>query len=560
MENPLNYRGNSRFSSAWRPSLNFRLRFSVGAALLALSVALCFAQDAPAPAPAGQTPAPAEKAPDAAKPPDDVAKSVALDTSETLFTVLAMVNQCGYNEELNNSLPLRAQIRADISEAVSASSSLTDSTRILCDYYNEHQQGDPARTLAQYISLSLFLDPPPALTAKVKEAEMPPDAAGLIGILPMLQNFYKQADLHSIWAKHAADYTDLTAGYHQAMAQMMFGTEIYLKLPSAGYLGHGFTIYLDPLGPPSQTNARNYGSDYYIVISPGTDHSIKMDQIRHTYLHYLLDPLALKYPGQLKRLEPIMDPVKSSPLDDSFKNDISLLVTECLIRAVEARTLGTKKTPESIRLQAVDDSVNQGYVLTTYFYNALGVFEKDPSGLRNEFEDMLGKIDVRAETKRAEQVKFVAKADSDILHLSKPGENKLLMEAEQRLNRRDPEGAQKLAQEALDEKYGDAGRALFILAEVSTMTRNMDGARDYFLKALGATQDPKVVAWSHIYLGRIFDLQDERDTALDHYKAALTASANLPEAKAAAQRGIDNAYAQPGQAPQNQAPQNKDQN
>jgi len=103
----------------------------------------------------------------------------------------------------------------------------------------------------------------------------------------------------------------------------------------------------------------------------------------------------------------------------------------------------------------------------------------------------------------------------------------------------------------LDEKTGDTGRALFILAEVATMTRNMDGARDYFLKALSATQEPKVVAWSHIYLGRIFDLNEERDAAVDHYKAALGASTDLPEAKAAAQRGIEKAYAPPGQPQQN---------
>ena len=33
---------------------------------------------------------------------------------------------------------------------------------------------------------------------------MPPDAAALIGVVPMLQNFYKQADLHSIWEKHCS--------------------------------------------------------------------------------------------------------------------------------------------------------------------------------------------------------------------------------------------------------------------------------------------------------------------------------------------------------------------
>jgi hypothetical protein len=54
-----------------------------------------------------------------------------------------------------------------------------------------------------------------------------------------------------------------------------------------------------------------------------------------------------------------------------------------------------------------------------------------------------------------------------------------------------------------------------------------------------------VVAWSHIYLGRIFDLQEDRAAALDHYRAALSAGESLPEAKAAAQRGLQQAYEPP---------------
>jgi hypothetical protein len=46
-------------------------------------------------------------------------------------------------------------------------------------------------------------------------------------------------------------------------------------------------------------------------------------------------------------------------------------------------------------------------------------------------------------------------------------------------------------------------------------------------------------------LGRIFDLQEERDAALDHYHAALTAGGELPEVKAAAERGIQTPYEPP---------------
>ena len=62
-----------------------------------------------------------------------------------------------------------------------------------------------------------------------------------------------------------------------------------------------------------------------------------MQQIRHTYLHYLLDPLALKNGGSFKRLEPLLEDVKDAPMDEAFKTNISLLVTECLIRAIEER-------------------------------------------------------------------------------------------------------------------------------------------------------------------------------------------------------------------------------
>ncbi len=70
----------------------------------------------------------------------------------------------------------------------------------------------------------------------------------------------------------------------------------------------------------------------------------------------------------------------------------------------------------------------------------------------------------------------------------------------------------------------------------------MQGARNYFERALEVAHEPKVVAWSHIYLGRIFDLQEDRAAAIDHYRAAETAGAELPEAKAAAELGLQQPY------------------
>ncbi len=471
--------------------------------------------------------------------------SVALDSNETLFTVLASINACGYDAELNASDQLRAQIRADVAKSIQSIPAANESSQPLCQFYADHQATDSARTLAQYVSLALYLTPPPDLSLKSKEAEAPPDATNVLGILPFLQKFNADAKLHEIWVRHAAAYAALTQRYHAPVAQMLFETEVYLKLPSAGYLGHSFTVYLDPLGAPGQTNARNYGADYYVVISPGSGSGLKMEQVRHTYLHYLLDPMALKYPAAIKRLDPLLEAVKAAPMDANFKSSSSLLVTECLIRAIEARTSGSDKAPEAQRQQAVQESMQQGYILTQYFYDGLVKFEKDPAGMRNAYAPLIADIDVGKMQKQAAQIQYASRADDEVLHLAKPQQTRLLVTAEQRLAAGDAATAQKLAQEALDEKSEDTGRALFILAQAATMQRDMDGAKKYFEQTLSATREPKMVAWSHIYLGRIFDLQEERDTALEHYKAALIAGGALPEVKAAADRGIKQPYEPP---------------
>jgi tetratricopeptide (TPR) repeat protein len=471
---------------------------------------------------------------------------VSLETSETLFTVLTAINTCGYDQELNISDPLRGQIRSEVAKAVQNTPGAQAAIGPLCAFYREHQAPDPSRDMAPYVSLALYLGEPPTFTPKAKQAELPPDAVSIAGIVAYLQPFYEKAGLHAIWERHRERYNELTKTYHDPLAKMTFDTEIYLKLPSSGYLGRQFTVYLDAMGAPGQTNARNYASDYYVVISPSAGTAIKMQQIRHTYLHYLLDPLALKNGAYFKRLEPLLDDVKSAPMDEVFKEHISLLVTECLVRAIEARTMGSAKTPEAEREKIVNQAETEGYVLTRYFYDALLKFETEPSGMRNAYAGMLSSIEVGKEIKRASQIQFSGEAAPELLHLARPRNEHLLLNAERRLSAGDPETAQKLAQQALDEEEGDPGRALFILAQVATVNRDMEGARGYFERALQMAREPQVIAWSHIYLGRIFDLKENRDAAVDQYRAALNSPGGaMPEVKSAAERGLEQPYEPP---------------
>ena len=511
--------------------------------------------------PEGQTPkkqTPQNQAPQNQPPPilpPQNQSLISLDSSETIFSVLTALNACGYDQDLTISDATRSNVRAEVQRNLRDSEEAEVARTEMCEFYETHVASkDANRNISQYISLALYVDGPPHFLPRTKEEDLPPDASAIAGFGKLLENFYWKAGLHSIWERHRRDYAAAMSRYHEPLAKMVSDTEIYLKIPSSQYLGRRFTIYLDFMGSPNETDARNYGADYYVVVFPAPNtnsgetprSALKMDQIRHTFLHYEMDPLADKHFTAIKRLEPLLQSVKRAPLEDSFKTDISLLVTECLVRAIEIRMAGSKQAAaEAMRAQAVDDAVKQGYILTKYFYDTVAVFEKDPIGIRGAYSEFLENIDLKKEQKTAAEVQFASATSPELVRLSRPEERRMLLTAEKRLAAGDPKGAQELAQQALDKKIGDQGRALFILAEVAVANKNRDGAQDNFQKAIAASEDPKVVGWSHVYLGRILDMKEDRAAALEEYRAALTAGGELPEVKAAAERGLQQAYEPP---------------
>jgi tetratricopeptide (TPR) repeat protein len=266
-----------------------------------------------------------------------------------------------------------------------------------------------------------------------------------------------------------------------------------------------------------------------------------MQEIRHTYLHFMLDQLVLKRPAAMKRLAPLLKEVQASPLEESFKTDITLLTTECLIRAIEARMIQGGKAAEPKRQQEVREDMAEGYILTEYFFESLSKFEQEPTSLKDAFGDFLYYMDVGHETKRASEIQYSAKAQKEVV-TGKNVRRDPLEVAQQKIADGDLNGAQVLAQEVVAKNSSDAPRACFILGEIATLNKDKDTAIKYFQQALQTGKDPTVIAWSHIYLGRIYDVDQERDLAVKHYQAALRAGDDSPQTKAAAERGLKSAY------------------
>jgi tetratricopeptide (TPR) repeat protein len=434
--------------------------------------------------------------------------------------------------------------------------------------------------VGQYVSLALYLSPPPELTPNVDLTQLPPQAAAVVNVLPLLRAFADEIHLHFIWLRHRAEYETLIAQVHDPMTQMILGTNIYLHQPVSSYDGRRFLVLLEPMLSPNLTNARVYGFDYIIVISPDNTSGdpVSMDQIRHIYLHYVVEPLVYSRGQAMERMQPLLKSVQDAPLEFFYKSDIVALMTECMIKAIEAhmyviaepppqRVLGTRS--REVRAQydiekaaydaktavARDNLVTlderQGWVLTRYFYDGLTTMQHNGDGLREEIAPMIYGMDVDRQRRAAEQILFVKDVPPDPLRpAQQPRKIQGMDLAELDLMRGDSGDAADLAEQALADPAGDHARATYLLARINLMEGDPEKASQGFRKTLALSKDPRTMAWSHIYLGRLYDTMNppDRAKAVAEYKAALTVRDSRPDTKQAAESGIAKRFALPERA------------
>lgn len=500
---------------------------------------------------------------------DPAGPAISLQTSEALFYVAVGLNACGYDEELEHSDPVRLHVREQISAALQASEAARVARDNLCTFIAQHRLYSSTRDLAQYISLALYLTPPPELEPSVTLPEMPPDSTQIVEVLPLLRAFAKAVDLHVIWTNNRAAYEEQVNKLHDPLTRMILATNVYLKMPTSTYDGRRFLVVLEPMLAPGSINARVYGADYVVVASPVAG-QVRMTDVRHTYLHYEIEPLVYARASSTDRLLPVLKTVREAPLDYVFRADIVSLVVECLIRAVEARTMDTGvpvvaatasgrrsemaeaehdrtvylQKVAAVRQQSVLDSMSEGYVLTGYFYDSLKTFEGDPASLKDSIGEMVYGMDVDAQLRRIKTIEFKPEASQDVLHRT-PRQLRGLDLADLKLMKGDTAAAAALAQQALDQHSGDPARANFILARCAILNHNTQAAVDGFEETIKESKEPRMLAWSHIYLGRIYDINDRRDEALEEYQAALTVRDGQSDTRLAAEKGLKEPWAVP---------------
>ena len=94
---------------------------------------------------------------------DPAGPTISLISSEPVFVMAAALNACGYDEGLEDSAPVRKHVRDEMNQALAKSEDARAKRDALCLYIAQHRMTGTERDISQYISLALYLTPPPEL-------------------------------------------------------------------------------------------------------------------------------------------------------------------------------------------------------------------------------------------------------------------------------------------------------------------------------------------------------------------------------------------------------------
>ena len=459
-----------------------------------------------------------------------------LDASPTLFTVMAAINAAGYSADLaspDNS-PLRDAIRAELAKRN------IPSLPAIKDFFERHRKRTDVLELSQYVSFALTVSGPPTFAIKQRDVDIPPDVGGMTELCPLLAAFYKEAGIEDLWKRSRPAIDQYIGLYHGPVSETVLQVNAYLRQQTSGFKGRHFQIFVELLAAPNQIQTRSYGDEYTIVVTPSPQP--RVFDVRHAYLHYLLDPLSTRYEEILDRKKPLAAQAQRAPaLDDSFKQDYLLLVTESLIKAVEAKL---DRRPEGIQ-----EALHQGYILAPFFAEQLPIYEKQEQAMLYYYPTLVSAIDLRIEDARLSRVEFdrqpaaPAAAPAPVPAAPPPltGAAKTLDDAEQLYTARDLDKAKKLYLDVLQQTDNQVmhAAAYYGLARIATLQRDPELAERLFKRTLELQPEALIKAWALVYLGRLSSAAGDRSQAAQFFQSALKVEGASPAAQQAASQGVE---------------------
>jgi hypothetical protein len=483
-------------------------------------------------------------------------RSVSVDSRQQLFAVMCALDAAGYEAGARTAgeAPGRVQLRKRMVALQGPAATA------LRKYYAEHALADSGATFSRFVSFALVAGPPPDFKFELRRDDLPPEALTLDGFNVVLANFYSEAKLDEVWKFYQPDYDRGVESLRAPVSDLVFAVSNYLREIVRSNSPRSFVVYVEPLAG-DKTIFKTVGDQYALVVRPSADPP--MDDIRHAFLHYILDPIAIRYRVQASKASPLLEYAAHAPqLPVDLHDDFSAFFDECLVHAVELRL--RHLSPADLA-SAIDQAEASGYVLVRPIYAGLSGFEKSEPAMGYYLPDLIKGIDVEAEQRRLRGVKFADAAPTSepppenirLAAKAAPSSNPLdddLAEGQRQISARNGVAAAASFERVLV-SHPDDERATYGLAVASALQGKPDQARELFTKVIAAAQnplagagahpDPSNLSWSHIYLGRMYDVEGKHDLAVLEYRAALAVSGAPDSARTAAQHGIETGYQTP---------------
>ena len=479
------------------------------------------------------------------------ATATSIDSSEAMFTTMCALYAAGFEGDFNTDnwsayrSQMQGQLRAQKGPAVDA----------LKEFYRAHQLRDPAAMLSRFVWFGLVSGPAPKFTPLLRRDQLPPDVVDLEGFSDILANYYSEQNIGRLFRQVQPLYDREIERLHDPISDIVFQASTYLRAVVDPAKPKTFTVIVEPL-VGRITNVRNF-VDHYAIILSGTD-EIPTDVVRHAYLHFLLDDLPLAYPHVIAVKRPIYETAAKAPrLESDLKDDYPSWFGECTVRAAEVKL---KKMSPDEREAALQTNDTDGYVMVRPLFQGLPGYEKAEFSFHDYFPDLVRGIDAKVEQTRVAAIHFAPAQDtgeSRQLSAEKVARNQAraslstlpsdpqaiadLTDGEKQLAAKNPRGAEASFKSVLA-KYPNQPRAWYGLGMVAVLDHDAERAKEVFGRLTtgenAASQDPLVMAWSHIYLARIFEDEGQVDRAKSEYQAVLALQGAPAQAQQAAQRGL----------------------
>jgi tetratricopeptide (TPR) repeat protein len=476
--------------------------------------------------------------------------AVTVDGSEVMFTTMCALLAAGFesNVSADNWTAFRAQMRERLRQQQGPA---VDAAR---EFYKQHELQDPGATLSRYLWFGLVSGPAPKFQTVLRRDEIPPEVLALEGFGEILANYYQEQNIGQLWRQVQPIYDREVVRLHDSVSQIVFVSTAYLREILDASNPRSFTIVVEPL-VGRITNVRNFGDHYALVLSGGEE--IPTDVVRHAFLHFLLDRLPLMYPHVIAVKRPLFEKGALAPrLAPELKDDFASYFAECTVRAVD---LKLKRMSPGEKEAALSRDDEDGYVLVRPIFGALAKYENSEPAMKLFFPDLVRAIDSGTESKRLAAVKFAPAESAQVadkasseevarkrkeLPTTVPNESEVitaLTEGERRIAEKNPRAAESSFQKVLT-RYPDQARAWYGIGLVALLDHDAARAKQVFGRLTtgehAAMQDPMVLAWSHVYLARIYDDEGNPEVAKAEYQSALAVQGGPDQARIAAQKGL----------------------